>query len=81
MARFSGGVSTRLPGFRSEGDSLLLDLTFDRGTFSPGTRFTRVSGDAPAEVLDAQGRPLAADEFNAPTGAVYNVSGRQLKLY
>jgi hypothetical protein len=80
LARFSEGVSARLPGFRSEGDSLLLDLTFDRGTFSPGTRFVRVSGDAPAEVLDAQGAAVSADEFSAPTGATYNVSGRQLKL-
>jgi hypothetical protein len=80
LARFSEGVSARLPGFRAQGDSLLLDLTFDRGTFSPGTHFTRVAGDAPAEVLDAQGRALAADEFSAPGGAVYNVSGRQLKL-
>jgi hypothetical protein len=81
LARFSEGVSARLPGFRSEGDSLLLDLTFDRGTFSPGTRFTRVSGDSPAEVLDAQGRAVSVDEFSAPTGAVYSVSGRQLKLH
>jgi hypothetical protein len=80
LARFSEGVSARLPGFRSDGDSLLLDLTFDRGTFSPGTRFTRVSGDSPASVLDAQGRAVNADEFSAPTGAVYNVSGRQLNL-
>lgn len=80
LARFSEGVSARLPGFRAVGDSLLLDLTFDRGTFSPGTRFTRVSGDAPAEVLDAQGQSVSADEFNAPAGATYNVSGRQLKL-
>lgn len=80
LAQFSQGVSTRLPGFRAEGDSLLLDLTFDRGTFSPGTRFTRLAGEAPAEVLDARGQAVVSDEFNAPAGATYNVSGRQLKL-
>lgn len=80
LARFSQGVSTRLPGFRADGDSLLLDLTFDRGTFAPGTRFTRLAGEAPAEVQDAQGKAFSADEFSAPAGATYNISGRQLKL-
>lgn len=80
LARFSQGVSVRLPGFRADGDSLLLDLTFDRGTFAPGTHFTRLAGEAPAEVQDAQGQAFSADEFNAPAGATYNISGRQLKL-
>jgi hypothetical protein len=80
LARFSQGVSVRLPGFRADGDSLLLDLTFDRGTFAPGTHFTRLAGEAPAEVQDAQGKAFSADEFSAPAGATYNISGRQLKL-
>lgn len=80
LARFSQGVSARLPGFRADGDSLLLDLTFDRGTFAPGTHFTRLAGEAPAEVQDAQGKAFSADEFSAPAGATYNISGRQLKL-
>ena len=80
LARFSEGVSARLPGFRAQGDSLLLDLTFDRGSFAAGTRFTRLAGEKPAEVLDAQGRPVVADEFSAPAGATYNVSGQKLNL-
>jgi hypothetical protein len=80
LARFSEGVSVRLPGFRAEGDSLLLDLTFDRATFAPGTRFTRLAGETPAAVLDAQGVAVSSDEFNAPSGATYNVSQHQLKL-
>ena len=80
LARFSQGVSARLPGFRVEGDSLLLDLTFDRGTFSPGTRFTRVAGETPAKVLDAAAQAVDSAEFSAPAGAVYNVHDRELRL-
>jgi hypothetical protein len=80
LARFSEGVSARLPGFRAEGDSLVLDMTFDRGSFSPGTRFVRLSGETPAQVFDAQGLPLMEDEFSATAGATYHVSGKQLRL-
>jgi hypothetical protein len=80
LARFSAGVSARLPGFRVEGDALLLDLTFDRGTFSPGTRFTRVAGETPAKVLDAALQAVDSEQFSAPAGAVYNVRDRELRL-
>jgi hypothetical protein len=80
LARFSRGFSARLPGFRVEGDSLLLDMTFDRGSFSAGTRFTRVSGEEPARVLDAAAQPVLLPEFNAPAGADYNVQERELRL-
>jgi hypothetical protein len=80
LARFSQGVSARLPGFRAEGDALLLDLTFDRGSFAAGTRFTRVSDAAPARVLDAAAQPVSATDFIAPAGAVYNVQDRELRL-
>lgn len=80
LARFSRGFSAHLPGFRVEGDSLLLDMTFDRGSFAPGTRFTRVGGEDPAKVLDAAAQPINADEFIAPAGAVYNVQDHELRL-
>jgi hypothetical protein len=80
LARFSQGVSARLPGFRAEGDSLLLDLTFDRGSFAPGTRFTRVSGETPAQVFDAASQPVLTDEILAPAGADYHVDGHELHL-
>jgi anti-sigma factor RsiW len=80
LASFSLGVNTRIPGFRAMGDSLLMDLTFDRGTFAPGTHFTRLSGETAADVVDAQGHPVTADEFTAPAGATYNISAKQLTL-
>jgi hypothetical protein len=80
LARFSRSFSARLPGFRVEGDSLLLDMTFDRGSFAAGTRFTRVSGEAPAKVFDAAAQPVAASDFLAPSGAVYHVNERELHL-
>ena len=80
MARFSRGVSARLPGLRTEGEGLLLDLTFDRATFTPGTRFTRLSGEAPASVHDAAGRSVEAVEFGAPAGAIYSVGRHEVNL-
>lgn len=80
LARFSRGFVARLPGFRVEGDTLLLDMTFDRGSFSAGSRFTRVSGEAAAKVFDAQAQPVAAPEFTAPSGAIYHVNERELHL-
>jgi hypothetical protein len=80
LAHFSQGVAARLPGFRVEGDSLLLDMTFDRANFSPGTQFTRVSGEAPAKVFDAQSQPVTQDSFSAPGGAEYRVQDRELRL-
>jgi hypothetical protein len=80
LAHFSQGVAARLPGFRVEGDSLLLDMTFDRANFSPGTQFTRVSGETPAKVFDAQSQPVTQDSFSAPGGAEYRVQDRELRL-
>jgi hypothetical protein len=80
LARFVQGVSVRLPGYRADGDSVLMDLTFDRGEFAPGTHFTRVSGEDPARVVDASGQPVSADEFYAPAGADYNIPDRELRL-
>jgi hypothetical protein len=80
LARFSRGVSARLPGFRVEGDALLLDMTFDRAQFSAGSRFTRVSGEAPAKVFNAQAQPVSADSFSAPDGAEYRVQDKELHL-
>ena len=70
----------RIPGFRVEGDSLVLDLTFDRGSFGPGTRFTRVADPRPARVVNAADQVVGDSEFSAPQGAVYNVQERELRL-
>jgi hypothetical protein len=80
LARFVGGVSVHLPGLRADGDSFLLDLTFDRGEFSAGTHFIRVSGEVPARVIDANKQPVTADDFYAPTGADYDVADQELRL-
>jgi len=80
LARFNHGVSVRMPGFRADGDSLLLDLTFDRGEFAPGAHFVRVSGETPAHVVDAAGQPVSSDDFYAPSGADYNIPDRELRL-
>ena len=80
LARFSQGISVRLPGFRVEGDSLVLDLTFDRGTFAAGTHFVRVAGETPARVYNAAYQTVEDNEFTATQGAVYNVQERELRL-
>jgi hypothetical protein len=80
LARFGGGVSVRLPGLREDGDSFLLDLTFDRGEFAPGAHFVRVSGEAPARVIDASKQPVSSDDFYAPAGADYDIADHELRL-
>src|SRR5665213_3149775 len=80
LARFGRGVSVSLPGLRCDGDSFLLDLSFDRGEFSAGTHFTRVSGDAPVRVVDASKQPVTAGDFYAPAGADYDIPDRELRL-
>ncbi|HTB21354.1 MAG TPA: hypothetical protein VK914_01460 [bacterium] len=80
LARFGGGVSVRLPGLREDGDSFLLDLTFDRGEFAPGAHFVRVSGEAPVKVIDSAKQPVSADDFYAPNGADYDISDHELRL-
>lgn len=80
LASFSQGVSVRLPGFRAAGESLMLDLTFDRASFAPGTRFIRVSGEEPAQVFDAAGRGVQATDFTAAAGADYHIEGHELHL-
>jgi hypothetical protein len=80
QARFVQGVSARLPGLRVEGAAALMDLTFDRVSFSPGTRFTRVAGDGATKVLDGADQPVEADEFSAANGADYNVPQHLLRL-
>jgi hypothetical protein len=57
-----------------------MDLTFDRADFAPGTRFTRVSGESPAIVVDSAMQPVSGGEFYAPAGAVYNIPDQVLRL-
>lgn len=80
QANFVQGVSARMPGLRAEGNAAQMDLSFDRASFSPGTRFTRLSGGGGTTVLDAAGQPVTADQFNAPAGADYNVAEHVLRL-
>jgi hypothetical protein len=79
-ALFGQGASVSLPGLRVECASMALDLAFDRASFAPGATFTRVDGDAPAAVLDANDQPVTAKQFSAPNGADYNVSVHALQL-
>ena len=81
LARFTQGVSVRIPGYRADGDSMLLDMTFDRAVFAPGAHFTRVSGEAPARVVDAANQQVSADDFYAPNGADYNIPDKELRLH
>jgi len=80
LARFGGGVSVRLPGLREDGDSFLLDLTFDRGEFAPGAHFVRVSGEAPVRVFDAAKQAVSSNDFYAPAGADYDIAKHELRL-
>ncbi len=79
VARFAGGVSTRMEGMLAEGDALDLDLTFDRGDFAPGTQFTRLAGTTML-ARDAQGAVLRQNQFVAPRGASVNLSNGELRL-
>ncbi len=77
IALYSDGVVARMPGLRSEGSSMQLDLTFDRASFSPGTRFVRLAGDKQAEV---SGAAAADNSFSAPRGADYLLRAEELRL-
>jgi hypothetical protein len=81
-ARYFGGVVARMPGLRSEGNELLLDMAFDRATFSPGTKFIKLAtdGGAGSQVKNAQGQPVDATEFRAPNGADYLLRVNELRL-
>jgi hypothetical protein len=81
LARYSRGVSARMPGLRSQGSDLVLDLAFDRASFSPGTHFVRLAGDEPASVQDTEGSLDAQkSEFDAPRGADYVLQSGKLRL-
>jgi hypothetical protein len=80
VARYSGAVVARMPGLRSEGDELLLDMAFDRASFSPGTRFIRLSDDTRGKVTGAGGESIDQDEFRAPRGADYLLRANELRL-
>jgi hypothetical protein len=80
VARYSGGVSTRMPGLRSEGSELLLDMAFDRAMFSPDTRFVRVTDESPVRVMGSHGETIESPEFRAPRGADYLLRARELRL-
>jgi len=83
VARYFGGVVARMPGLRSEGDELVLDMAFDRASFSPGTRFIRLAADdggVLSQVKDAQGAVVDSNEFRAPKGADYLLRANELRL-
>lgn len=79
VALYSGGVVARMPGLRSEGSALQLDLNFDRASFAAGTRFIRLSG-AEAKVSGENGSQLTETEFMAPRGADYLLKNTELRL-
>jgi hypothetical protein len=80
VARYSGGVVARMPGLRSEGNELLLDMAFDRASFSPGTRFVKVADDASTKVQNSQGETVESTEFRAIRGADYLIRANELRL-
>jgi hypothetical protein len=79
-AVYQQGVLARVPGWLAQGEALVLDLSLDRGDFSPGTRFTRLADEAPAKFFDAQGQVLASESVLAPQGASYSVGKKELHL-
>jgi hypothetical protein len=80
QARYFGGVVARMPGLRSSGQALTLDMAFDRASFSPGTRFERLADDAAATVKNAQGEVVNSTEFSAVQGAEYLMKANELRL-
>jgi hypothetical protein len=80
LARYSGSVVTRMPGLRSDGDDLALDMAADRASFGPGTHFVRVQDDQLSVVKDAQGQTVNSTEFSAPNGAEYLLAAHELRL-
>jgi hypothetical protein len=80
VARYSGGVTARMAGLRSEGQELLLDMNFDRASFSPGTRFVRLAGDESSSVRSSSGQNVQESDFRAPRGADYLLKSRELRL-
>lgn len=80
LARYSGDVVARMPGLRSDGQDLSLDMAFDRASFGPGTHFVRVQDDQLSLVKNAQGEAINSTEFSAPKGADYLLSAHELRL-
>ncbi len=70
-----------LPGYRAEAPDMIIDMTFNRASFGPGTRFEQVSDDAvPAKVFDAQNQAVTQVSFDAPQGADYWIKLRELRI-
>lgn len=82
VARYFGGVVARMPGLRSEGNELVLDMAVDRASFSPGTRFVKLSEEdgKVSQVKDSAGETVDAVEFGAPRGADYLLRANELRL-
>jgi hypothetical protein len=55
-------------------------MSFDRASFSPGTRFIRLADERKSLVRNAQGETVSAGEFRASQGADYLLRANELRL-
>jgi hypothetical protein len=81
LAGFGGLVQARVPGLRADGPSLTLDWASQSAQFGAGTRFIRTANESLAQVVDASGAPVKANEFRARDGAVYDLAKGQMVLH
>jgi len=81
LAGFGGMVQARVPGLRADGPSLTLDWAGQSAQFGAGTRFIRTANESLAQVVDASGAPIKANEFRARDGAVYDLAKGQMVLH
>jgi hypothetical protein len=81
LAGFGGLVQARVPGLRADGPSLTLDWASQSAQFGAGTRFIRTANESLAQVVDANGAAVKANEFRARDGAVYDLAKGQMVLH
>jgi hypothetical protein len=81
LAGFGGLVQARVPGLRADGPSLTLNWASQHALFGAGTRFIRTANEGLAQVVDASGAVIKANEFRARDGAEYDLAKGQLILH
>lgn len=79
LVYFSGKVTVRQGGLRSEMSKLILDFNQGRAIYGDVPHFIRLAGEE-ARVVDAQGLAVTANEFSASDGAVYQFDDQTLKM-
>jgi hypothetical protein len=66
---------------RADGPSLTLNWASQHALFGAGTRFIRTANEGLAQVVDASGAVIKANEFRARDGAEYDLAKGQLILH